>query len=85
MIKAIHYFAVGLLILAFAHDIKVFYNISAGLVLGLGIGYWVQWHMEQKELKENMHEFEERLKKVNDLHENFLKKHYENYNIPEEK
>lgn len=48
MITAMHYFAVAFLILGITLEIQSFNNISAGLMLGLGCGYWIQYRQNEK-------------------------------------
>lgn len=48
MIRAMHYFAAACLILGYAYQLNIFYNVAAGLMLGFGVGAWIQYKYEQR-------------------------------------
>ena len=48
MIKGLHYFGITLFILGQVYPNFIFHHLSAGIFLGIGIGYWGQWK-EQNE------------------------------------
>ncbi len=71
VIKAMHYFAACFLILGHLYDIQLFHSIAVGIIGGIGIGCWWEYHDEQKridrEIEDNEKYFESKRKEAEEI------------------
>ncbi len=48
MIRAMHYFAASGIILGTTLNLQILTNVGVGILLGIGVGYWIQYQEERR-------------------------------------
>ncbi len=48
MILAMHYFAAGFIILGITLNLQILTNVGVGILLGIGVGHWIQYQEERR-------------------------------------
>ncbi len=63
MILAMHYFAAAFIILGASLSFQILINIGVGLLLGIGVGHWIEYRQQARRIDRFFEILDEEIKK----------------------